>query len=150
MNESEENSKSNLLNELRQKKKSLEDYYRSMDNQITNLEAQYLDNTVNIGNVIKGWEHVLVAKSKIPTQQQINPTNKKVKFSIQEKIFSQSSFPLFKKEDNNIANNKSKIFLLNLDNPQRPHNGHFHQIDNKEKNNTRYFRKLRLKKIKNE
>ncbi len=111
MNESEENSKSNLLNELRQKKKSLEDYYRSMDNQITNLEAQYLDNTVNIGNVIKGWEHVLVAKSKIPTQQQINPTNKKVKFSIQEKIFSQSSFPLFKKEDNNIANNKSKIFL---------------------------------------
>jgi len=113
MNESEENSKSNLLNELRQKKKNLEDYYRSLDNQIINLEAQYLDCTINLGNVIKGWEHVLVAKSKIPTQQQINPSNKKIKFSNQEKIFSQSSFPLFKKdENNNTINNKRNLFYL--------------------------------------
>lgn len=111
MNESEDNNKSNLLNELRQKKKSLEDYYRSLDNQIFNLEAQYLDNTVNLGNVIKGWEHVLVAKSKIPTQQQINPTNKKVKFSNQEKIFSQSSFPLIKKEENNFVNSKRNLIF---------------------------------------
>jgi len=149
MNDIEDNNKSNLLNELRQKKKSLEDYYRSLDNQITSIEAQYLDNTVNLGNVIKGWEHVLVAKSKIPTQQQINPTNKRVKFSNQEKIFSQSSFPLFKKDENHILNNKRNINYLKIDNHQRNHNGNCNNRDNKEKNNTRYFRKLRLKKSKN-
>ncbi len=112
MNDSEDNSKTNLLNELKQKKKNLEDYYRTLENQIINTEAQYLDNTVNLGNIIKGWEHALVAKSKIPTQQQINPSNKKVKFSSQEKIFSQSSFPLLKKDENNLMNNKCIYFIM--------------------------------------
>lgn len=111
MNETEESNKINLINELRIKKKNLEDYYRSLENQIINIEAQYLDNTVNLGNIIKGWEHVLVAKSKIPTQQQINPNTKKLKFSNQEKIFSQSSFPLVKKDENSSLLNKSNHYL---------------------------------------
>ena len=108
MTEPEE--KTNLLNELKQKKKNLEDNFRILENQIINIESAYLDNTINLGNVIKGWEHILVAKSKIPTQQQINPNNKKTKFSNQEKIFSQSSFPLIKKEEGQIF--PSNIFFI--------------------------------------
>ncbi len=112
MNDLEENNKS-LMNELKAKRKNIEDYYKSLENQIINLETQYLDNTINLGNIVKGWEHVLVAKSKIPTQQQLNPNQKKIKFTIHEKIFSQSSLPLFKKDDNN-PNINSKSIIFNI------------------------------------
>jgi hypothetical protein len=90
-----------LLEEIRQKKSEIENYIKRLDRNIYDLENKYLENTQNIGNIIKGWDQFFTTKPKnLP--QTLNTTTKKMKFSNNERIFSQSSFNNFYvKEESN-------------------------------------------------
>lgn len=77
-----------ILSEIENKRTDLENYLKKIDKIVYDLETNYFENTQNCGNIIKGWEHYFCAKPKV----NVGLSLKKTKFSVNERIFSLSSF----------------------------------------------------------
>lgn len=87
INENEEQTK--IVYDITAKKVEYESYLKKLDKYIFDSETKYLEATQQCGNIIKGWEQIFMAKSKLGGG--INNI-KKTKFSNGERIFSQTSF----------------------------------------------------------
>lgn len=70
------------------RRRELEEELHKLERQIYNLESSYLDETWNLGNVVKGFDGYLSSRAKI--QQ------RKSKFRDQDRIFSSSSISFSK------------------------------------------------------
>lgn len=77
------------MQELLDKRLSLETELRSLEKQIFDLETNYIEETQETGNIVKGWEKFLTNKSTKSVQ--FNNTYKKIKLNASERIFSLSS-----------------------------------------------------------
>lgn len=117
--------KSKVVYEIIGKKNEVESYLKKLEKAIYDNETKYLESTQTIGNVIKGWEQIFTAKSKISAQAAVNGP-KRTKFSNNERVFSQSSFNnqflkeeipslsqnFFRQNNNpNIVSNKNNSFI---------------------------------------
>jgi hypothetical protein len=97
-----DNDDRKLQSEITQKKNEVENYIRKLDSHIYDLESKYLESTQNIGNIIKGWDQFFTTKPKsLPSS--LNPTTKKLKFSNNERIFSQCSFNNQRMKDDTVT-----------------------------------------------
>jgi hypothetical protein len=119
-----DNDDKKLLNEIVSKKNEVENYVRKLDTHIYDLENKYLESTQNIGNILKGWDQFFTTKPKnLPSS--LNPTNKKLKFSNNERIFSQCSYNNQRMKDdtysqaNNILRNSTVLTNPTKLNPLR-------------------------------
>ena len=83
----EESDPKFFLEELLKEKKTIEKYIKKLEESIYDNETKYLQNTVNGGNILRGWEHIFTTKSK-----NIHMGNqcKKNHFSNNERLFSQT------------------------------------------------------------
>ena len=101
----DESDPKNFLEELHKEKKTLEKYIRQLEESITDNETKYLQNTVNGGNILRGWEHIFTSKSnKIHMGNQC----KKNHISNNERLFSQT-FEFDKNTPEEIINTTDKI-----------------------------------------
>ena len=100
----EETDPKNFLEELSKEKKALEKYIKKLEESIYDNETKYLQNTVNVGNILRGWEHIFTTKSnKIHMGNQC----KKNHFSNHERLFSQTyEFDKIIPEEASIINEK--------------------------------------------
>jgi hypothetical protein len=98
---SELEEKQRMLREIQDKKGEIELFLKKVEKGIYDFETKYLENTQSIGNVIKGWEQIFTAKSKLQTQSTLNNI-KKTKFSNSERVFSESSYNNPMNKDNNL------------------------------------------------
>ena len=96
-----------FLEELQKEKKTIEKYIKKLEDSIYENETKYLQNTVNGGNILRGWEHIFTSKSKFPHNLS---SVKRPRISNNERIFSQTSVNnFFLKEDAiMVINNMSK------------------------------------------
>ncbi len=91
---------------LRNKRYEVEKQLKKLDKIIYDNETKYLEETVNGGNIFRGWEHIFTSKSKFP--HNINPI-KKPKISNNERVFSQTNINNFYlRNDVNEVNNSNK------------------------------------------
>ena len=90
INKMDESDPKNFLEQLNKEKEIIEKYIKQLEESIKDNETKYLQNTVNGGNILRGWEHIFTSKSnKIHMGNQIN--NKKPPHtSNSEKLFSQT------------------------------------------------------------
>ena len=87
-----------FLEELQKEKKTIEKYIKKLEDSIYENETKYLQNTVNGGNILRGWEHIFTSKSnKIHMGNQ----SKKTHISNNERLFSQ----IYKDSQEEILNN---------------------------------------------
>ena len=100
----EETDPKNFLEELLKEKKTIEKYIKKLEESIYDNETKYLQNTVNGGNILRGWEHIFTSKSnKIHMGNQC----KKNHFSNNERLFSQTyEFDKNIPEETTIINEK--------------------------------------------
>jgi hypothetical protein len=104
--------KTKLNNEISSKRSELESYLKKLEKGIFDLETKYLENTQNSGNILKGWEQYFTNKSKIPGQTGLNNPNKRIRFSNNERVFSQSTFNNIHLKDEMMMYNPSKYKYL--------------------------------------
>ena len=92
-----------FLEELQKEKKTIEKYIKKLEDSIYENETKYLQNTVNGGNILRGWEHIFTSKSnKIHMGNQC----KKTHISNNERLFSQ----IYKdSQEENLNNDKLGI-----------------------------------------
>lgn len=103
-----DNDDKKILNEITSKKIEVENYIKRLDSHIYDLENKYLESTQNIGNILKGWDQIFASKPKnLPSS--LNPTNKKQKFSNNERIFSQSSFNNLRMKDDTYTQTRDLL-----------------------------------------
>ena len=101
----DENDPKNFLEELLKEKKTIENYIKKLEDSIYDNETKYLQNTVNGGNILRGWEHIFTSKSnKIHMGNQC----KKTHISPNERLFSQT-YEFDKNIPEEIINNNDKI-----------------------------------------
>jgi hypothetical protein len=84
--------KPKILQEITSKRNELENYLKKLEKSIYDCESKYLEGSQNTGNIIKGWDHIFTAKSKLPSAATAQSLLKRTKFSNNERIFSQTSF----------------------------------------------------------
>ncbi len=99
----ENEEKSKLVNEISSRRSELETHLKRIEKAIFDSETKYLESSQYTGNILRGWEQIFAAKSKIsPQTTQIIP--KRTKFSINDKIFSQTSFSnSYLKDESNLS-----------------------------------------------
>ena len=83
----EENDSKIFLEELQKEKKAIEKFIKQKEDSIKENEVQYLINTIDVGNIFRGWEHIFTSKSN---KIHIGPQIKKAHISNNEKLFSQT------------------------------------------------------------
>ena len=83
----EENDSKIFLEELQKEKKAIEKFIKQKEDSIKENEIQYLINTIDVGNIFRGWEHIFTSKSN---KIHIGPQIKKAHISNNEKLFSQT------------------------------------------------------------
>lgn len=122
---SETEEKSKLFNEINSKKQELDLHLKRLEKAIFDTESKYLESSQNTGNILRGLDQIFAVKSKISSQtSQINP--KRTKFSLSDKIFSQTSFNNTYLKDEQInchsqisvrtSNYQSNLLDINKDN----------------------------------
>ncbi|KAL4468912.1 hypothetical protein ABPG72_009182 [Tetrahymena utriculariae] len=91
------------LQEKFDKRTQLEEELKSLEKNIYDLETQYLEETFNSGNIIRGWENYFTSTK----QKSIGATQKKVRINTNDRIFSLSSTtsPAHSKIEENIDKN---------------------------------------------
>ena len=90
-----------FLEELNKEKETIEKYIKQLEESIKDNETKYLQNTVNGGNILRGWEHIFTSKTtKIHMGNQV----KKTHISNNEKLFSQTFD--FEKNSDEINNSE--------------------------------------------
>ena len=101
----DESDPKKFLEELQKEKKTIEKYIKLLEDSIIDNETKYLQNTVNGGNILRGWEHIFTSKSK-----NIHMGNqcKKTHISNSERLFSQT-FEFDKNIPEEILNTNDKI-----------------------------------------
>ena len=100
-----ENDPKVFLEELNKEKKKIEKYIKQLEESIKINETNYLQNTLNGGNILRGWEHIFTSKSnKVNMGNQ--PKNRHI--SDNEKLFSQT-FELDKNSLEEINTNEKNI-----------------------------------------
>ena len=105
----EESDPKTFLEELQKEKKTIEKYIKQLEDSIKDNETKYLQNTVNGGNILRGWEHIFTSKSnKIHMGNQC----KKPHITNNERLFSQT-FEFDKNLTEEILNNNDKILTQN-------------------------------------
>ena len=148
-----ESDPKNFLEELHKEKKTIEKYIRQLEESIIDNETKYLQNTVNGGNILRGWEHIFTSKSnKIHMG---NQGNKKNHISNNERLFSQT-FEFDKNSDENqtatdkiitqantINNNNNNIKI------ESPKNNNAPNINNTHKHKKAIRQSLGLKRKRN-
>ena len=77
------------IKDLHQMKREIEENLRQIEQQIYNLEGNYLEETGNFGNVVKGFEGYL------STRARASHSTRKTKFKDSDRIFSNSSYSLY-------------------------------------------------------
>ena len=98
-----EDSPEKFITLLKNKRYDVEKQLKKIDKIIYDNETKYLEETVNGGNIFRGWEHIFTSKSKFP--HNINSI-KKPRISNNERLFSQS----------NINNNYLKNDIIGVNN----------------------------------
>ena len=83
----EENESKIFLEELQKEKKAMEKFIKQKEDSIKENEIKYLINTIDVGNIFRGWEHIFTSKSN---KIHIGPQIKKAHISNNEKLFSQT------------------------------------------------------------
>lgn len=99
----DENDK--ILMEINLKLKEIDDGINKINSFVFNAETQYLNNTHNTGNLLKGWDHIFSSRPKLAQTSRII-MNKKPKILSSERIFSQIDMESFNKLE---EENKEKI-----------------------------------------
>ena len=149
----DESDPKNFLEELHKEKKTLEKYIRQLEESITDNETKYLQNTVNGGNILRGWEHIFTSKSnKIHMGNQC----KKNHILNNERLFSQT-FEFDKNAPEEIINTTDKIITQtnsinnNTNNikSESPKNINTQNINNNHKHKKSIRQSLGLKRKRN-
>ena len=134
-----ESDPKNFLEELHKEKKTIEKYIRQLEESIIDNETKYLQNTVNGGNILRGWEHIFTSKSKFP--HNINPI-KKPKISNNERVFSQTNINNYYLRNDVIeVNNNNKNNDFGISSSQNNFNLNQRNLNN---NNTNYRYKKKI------
>ena len=94
-----ESDPKNFLDELKKEKEIIENYIKQLEGSIIDNETKYLQNTVNSGNILRGWEHIFTAKSN---KNYMGNQVKKTHISNNVRLFSQTfDFDKYTEELNN-------------------------------------------------
>lgn len=100
----ENDDKPKIYYEISSKRNELESYLKKLEKSIYDCETKYLEGSQSTGNIIKGWDHIFTAKSKLSSTT-AQSLLKRTKFSNNERIFSQTSFHNSSlKEDGGVTN----------------------------------------------
>jgi hypothetical protein len=110
----ENDEKSKLNKEILEKKNEIENYIKKVEKHIFDFETKYLEATQSSGNIIRGWDQLFTAKSKLSQGTLNNP--KRLKFTNNERIFSQSSYnnQYLREELTNLQNSSIRSSLSNI------------------------------------
>jgi len=111
------------MQELLEKRHTLESDLRALEKQIYELETTYIEETQNTGNVIKGWDGFLANKGNKASQY---PGGiKKLKPNPNERVFSLSSYTspaakaLEDESDRSVINGAAAASLANKRNKKK-------------------------------
>ena len=103
-----EDSPEKFITLLKNKRYDVEKQLKKIDKIIYDNETKYLEETVNGGNIFRGWEHIFTSKSKFP--HNINSI-KKPRISNNERLFSQSNI-----NNNYLKNDIIGVNIINKNN----------------------------------
>ena len=113
----DENDPKVFIDELYKEKEIIEKYIKQLEKSIIDNETKYLQDTINCGNILRGWDFTKTNKNHIGNQ------NKKPHISSNEKLFSQtfnfdenSLEDIIKNSEKNIINNTSNNIKNNINN----------------------------------
>ena len=101
----DESDPKKFLEELQKEKKTIEKYIKQLEDSIIDNETKYLQNTVNGGNILRGWEHIFTSKS---SKIHMGNPCKKTHISNSERLFSQT-FEFDKNISEDLSNTNDKI-----------------------------------------
>ena len=90
-----------FIEELNKEKDFIIDKIKKLEESIKDNETKYLQDTVNGGNILRGWEHIFTTKS---TKNYMGNQPKKTHISNAERLFSQT-FEVDKNFDDLINDN---------------------------------------------
>ena len=90
-----------FIEELNKEKDLIIDNIKKLEESIKDNETKYLQDTVNGGNILRGWEHIFTTKS---TKNYMGNQPKKTHISNAERLFSQT-FEVDKNFDDLINDN---------------------------------------------
>ena len=105
-NKMDENDPKKFLEELYKEKSLIMENIKKLEESIKDNETKYLTDTVNGGNILRGWEHIFTTKA---TKNYMGNQPKKTHISNAERLFSQT-FEFDKKFSH--PNSKFKVFLM--------------------------------------
>jgi len=94
-----ERNSSDAMRELIKEDKRLKKELEKLEEQIYKLETSYLQNTADVGNLVRGWADLLSSTSSM------SPSQKKRKFTDEDRIFSYSSATAFKSQEKRARKN---------------------------------------------
>lgn len=124
----EENDK--VLMEINSKLREIDDGISKINTFVFNAETQYLNNTNNTGNLLKGWDQIFSSRPKLATvSNNRNISIKKSKILSSERIFSQIDIDSFAKLE---EENKEKQ-SIDIVKGSHENKNHRHFLHNKRK-----------------
>ena len=84
--------KNTWLSDISAKKRQIEKELKALEDNIYDRESEYLNDTINTGNLVKGWEYLL-NKQQVKLADVYANTKKPPpgKFPAEERVFSKSS-----------------------------------------------------------
>ncbi len=97
----DENDPKKFLEELYKEKSLIMENIKKLEESIKDNETKYLTDTVNGGNILRGWEHIFTTKA---TKNYMGNQPKKTHISNAERLFSQT-FEFDKNLDDLINDN---------------------------------------------
>jgi hypothetical protein len=110
----ESDDKPKIYYEILSKRNELESYLKKLEKSIYDCETKYLEGSQTTGNIIKGWDHIFTAKSKLSSTT-AQSLLKRTKFSNNERIFSQTSFhnSSLKEDGGSVTNILKNVSMSN-------------------------------------
>ena len=99
----DENDPKKFLEELHKEKSLIMENIKKLEESIKDNETKYLTDTVNGGNILRGWEHIFTTKA---TKNYMGNQPKKTHISNAERLFSQTFE--FDKNSDDLSNDNDR------------------------------------------
>lgn len=100
-----------IIEELLKEREKITNSIKQIEKLISEYEKKYLENTINNGNIFRGWDNIFVTKTKT---FHVGNLNKRTRISQNERLFSQIYGN--EKNESEINNNIEKVLTQSSNN----------------------------------